>query len=71
MIMLDYYITNNMLLPDADIENLDEDLLARGTRQLEHPERWAYYGEPDVFPRLAIYDDERGQVSYYEQTNAS
>ena len=66
MIMLDYYKTNDMLLPNADFEDLDEDMQIRSSRQSQYPDRFTYYGEPDVFPRFAIYDDERGAMGYYE-----
>lgn len=66
MIMLDMYKTNDMLLPNADFEDLDQDMQVLASQRYQYPSRWTYYGEPDVFPRFAIYDDERGTVIYHE-----
>ena len=67
MSMLDFYKTNDMLLPDATFDEIYEDLDARKKWNYYHSDRWTFYGESDVFPQFAMYvDSTYNSVDYFE-----
>ena len=59
MLLLDLYMTNEMLLHDPkDVEIYlgDVDTSFRPN----DPREWVYYGEPGVYPQFAIAEAESG-----------
>ena len=56
MILLDLYMTNDMLLHDPEgfeIEDLGE---VPYWIKLGDPSEWIYYGEPEIYPQFAIVE---------------
>ena len=47
MILLDMYMTNEMLLLDVESEEFE---LVHWADAITHPREWTYYGESDVYP---------------------
>ena len=56
MILLDTYMTNDMLLPDVPSEEFE---LVRDhyLLRVDTDWRWTYYGESDVYPQFATAEE--------------
>ena len=75
MILLDIYMTNDMLLPEVPSEEFK---LVRNHYLLTfHSEwRWTYYGESDVYPQFATAEEKtepngaKSGTYYLEKTDA-
>ena len=64
MSMLNFYKTNDMLLPDATFDEIYEDLDARNEWNNKSSNGWTFYGESDVFPQYAMHEE----AIYYEDS---
>ena len=66
MILLDHFMTNDMLLHDPEsfeIEDLGE---VPHWVKLGDPSEWIYYGEPEVYPQFAIAEAQVARVGLYK-----